>query len=234
MTADPFLFCRDKQLIATDFDGTFNQNGVIDPADLSAVAAWRAAGRKFGFVTGRGVDFLETAQKCGVEADFFLVYTGALLILPDTTVCKEYLIGRDIFAGLTAFFRGLPDARAFSEPDKRLFYHQYYATMPTQERALAVAEKMAPLFGDELAIFVNGEHINICKKGAGKAQGVFDALEYYGLPRDGALVFGDDYNDMEMLAAHNGFAVETARPAVLKAAPHVCKNLAEVIHLAMQ
>ena len=105
--------------------------------------------------------------------------------------------------------------------------------MPTQKQALAVAAEAEKLFGEELAIFVNGEHINIGIKGSSKAQGVFDALAYYGLPQDAAIVFGDDYNDMEMLAAHDGWAVATARPAVLEKAPHVCRDLAEVVDKAL-
>ena len=219
-----------KKLIATDFDGTFYRHGKLDPADLSAVKAWRETGRLFGFVTGRGIDFIGTAREMGIEADYFLIYNGALLALPDGTVCREYLIGREQFARVAAFFETISDARYFDKPEEKQWYHQYYATMPTQTRALEVAAEMEPLFGKELAIFVNGEHINIGKKGSSKAQGVFDALEHFGLQKDAALVFGDDYNDMEMLAAHDGWAVATARPAVLEKAPHICKNLAEVIY----
>ena len=70
-----------KRLIATDFDGTFYRNRALDPADLAAVAAWRAAGGLFGFVTGRGVDFFDTAKKEGLEADFFVLYNAARLPL---------------------------------------------------------------------------------------------------------------------------------------------------------
>jgi HAD superfamily hydrolase (TIGR01484 family) len=214
-----------KLLIATDFDGTFIRNGKIDPADLEAIADWRHKGRLFGFVTGRGSDFFNTAREYGVEADFFLLYTGALLALPDGTVCKEYLIPRSVFARLEAHFRAIPDVCWFNEADDAPFYHQYYATMETPERALQVAEGVNRLFGDEVTAYVNGPHVNIGKKGSGKAQGVFDALDYFRLPRDAAAVFGDDFNDMDMLRVHNGWAVATARPEVLAMAPHVCESV---------
>ena len=214
-----------KLLIATDFDGTFIRGGKIDPADLEAIAAWRRAGRLFGFVTGRGTVFFDTAREYGVAADYFLLYNGAMLALPDRTVCKEYMIPRGVFAQLEAHFRALPDVCWFNEAGDAPFYHQYYATMETPERALQAAERVNRLFGEYVTAYVNGPHVNIGKKGSGKAQGVFDALAYFHLPRDAAAVFGDDFNDMEMLRVHGGWAVATARPEVLAMAPHVCESV---------
>ena len=216
-----------KRLIATDFDGTFYRNRALDPADLAAVAAWRAAGGLFGFVTGRGVDFFDTAKKEGLEADFFVLYNGALLADGAGKTLKEYLIGRDTFAALYGVFRAMPDVKSCDTPDERPFYHQYYARFETPEEALAAAEEANRIFGDRVTAFVNGEHVNIGRKGSGKTQGVFDALEYFGLSADAAAVFGDDYNDLDMIVTHNGWAVDTARPAVLEKAPHVCRSVGE-------
>ena len=214
-----------KQLIATDFDGTFIRGHEIAPEDRTAIEAWRASGKLFGFVTGRGVDFFDTAKEYGVAADVFSLYNGALLALPDRTVVKEYLIARETFTKIEAFFRTVPDACAFDEVRDAPFYHQYYARMENAERAVKVAEEVNRRFGTEVTAFVNGAHVNIGKKGSSKAQGVFDALAYFGLPPTAAAVFGDDYNDMEMLAVHKGWAVATARPQVLASAPHVCESV---------
>lgn len=216
-----------KRLIATDFDGTFIRGHKIDPADLAAVEAWRKTGRLFGFVTGRGADFFETAQAYGAQADFFLLYNGAMLALPDKTVIKEYLIPQALIAELARFFEGIEDVCDYQQPDGSPYSHQYYARMPDQARALAVAEEINRRYGTDVTAFVNGWHINVGKKGSSKAQGVFDALEYFGLPPEAAAVFGDDYNDMEMIAAHAGWAVATARPEVLAMAPHICGSVGE-------
>lgn len=222
-----------KKLIATDFDGTFYRRGVLDPADLAAVAAWRAAGGLFGFVTGRGVDFFDTAKEEGLEADYFVLYNGALLADGAGRTLKEYLIPRDTFAALAASFCAFPDAKSFDTPDGRPFYHQYYASFETPEQALAAAEVINRQYGDRVTAFVNGEHVNVGKKGSSKTQGVFDALAYFGLPLDAAAVFGDDYNDLDMIVTHNGWAVDSARPAVLKKAPHVCRSVGEAAELLM-
>ena len=103
-----------KRLIATDYDGTLLRDGKIDPADRAAIDAWRAKGNYFGVVTGRGSDFFRTAEEMGLTLDFFLLYTGSLLALPDGTVVKEYRIQKTVFSALEAFFRELPPLSTFS------------------------------------------------------------------------------------------------------------------------
>ena len=216
-----------KQLLATDFDGTFYIRGQIPPENRAGIEAWRADGRLFGFVTGRGLDFFETIRGLGVDVDFLLLFNGALLALADGTVVKEYLIENAVFRALEAYISALPDVCSCSSADGAAAYHQYYATFPDQSRALTVAEAVNDRFGDAVTAFVNGEHVNIGIRGSGKSQGVKDALDHYGLPTAAAAVFGDDYNDVDMITAFDGWAVETARPAVLRAAPHVCRSVGE-------
>ena len=223
-----------KRLIATDFDGTFYRGHEIDPADRKGIAAWRKAGNYFGFVTGRGVDFFDTAKELDLPVDYMLLYNGAMLAKPDGTVIKEYLLPRALMAELSAFFAALGTAEFFDKPDERPFYHQYYATCPSPEVALQAAAKVNARFGDRVTAFVNGPHVNIGKKGSSKSQGVFDALAYFGLPADAAAVFGDDFNDIEMLQAHNGWAVRTPRPEVRAQVPQICDSVGKTALLLLQ
>ncbi len=216
-----------KQLLATDFDGTFYIHGQIPPENRAGIEAWRANGRRFGFVTGRDLGFFKTIGELALNVDYLLLYNGALLALADGTVVKEYLIDEATFRALEAFISAMPDVCSCSSANGAAAYHQYYATFPDQARALAVADAVNARFGDAVTAFVNGEHVNIGVKGSGKTQGVLDALEYYGLSRSAAAVFGDDYNDVDMIKTLDGWAVETARPAVKRAAPHICKSVGE-------
>ena len=216
-----------KRLIAVDFDGTFLRRGQIDPGYRTSIQAFRAAGGKFGFVTGRGTDFFGTIAERGVTADFLLLYNGSLLALPDGTVVKEYLIPRETFLQLEAFFAAIPDTCSYDKTGDAAFYRHYYARYDTPERALAVAAEVNRLFGDRVTAFVNGEHVNIGKKGSGKAQGVLDALAYFGWGPEQAAVFGDDFNDLDMIVSLDGWAMATARPEVLVQAPHVCESIGE-------
>jgi hypothetical protein len=214
-----------KKLIATDFDGTFLRNGVIDPGYHTAIRDFRKAGGLFGFVTGRGTDFFDTIREYGVTADYLLLYNGALLALPDGTVVKESLIPRETYAALEAFFAAIPDTCEYGRAGEAAFYHQYFAWYDTVGRSVEVAAEAERIFGDRVAVLVNGHHINIVKKGCGKARGVRDALDYFGLREAEAAVFGDDFNDLDMITALDGWAVKTARPEVLAKAPHVCESV---------
>lgn len=215
-----------KKLIATDFDGTFIRGGVIDPGYHTDIRAFREAGGLFGFVTGRGTDFFDTIRELGVTADYLLLYNGSLMALPDGTVVKEYLIPRETFAALESFFAADPAVCAFDKTGNEPFYRHYYARYDTPELALAAAAEVNRLYVDRVTAFVNGVHVNIGKKGSGKTQGVRDALTYFGLKEEEAAVFGDDFNDLDMITALNGWAVNTARPEVLAKAPHVCESVA--------
>ena len=212
-------------LIATDYDGTFCRNGQIDPKYRTSICDFRRAGGLFGFVTGRGTDFFRTVKEQGVTADFFCLYNGSLLALPDGTTVKEYRIPREDFTALEAFFAASSTARYFDRATDAPYYPHYYATYGTPELALAAAEEVNRLYGDRVTAFVNGVHVNIGKKGSSKTQGVLDALDWFGLPKESAAVFGDDFNDLDMIVSLNGWAVSSARPEVLAKAPHVCEGV---------
>ncbi len=216
-----------KQLIAADFDGTFCVNGQVPPVNHTAIRAWRAAGRLFGIVTGRGSDFFAFSKQFGIQADFFLLHNGATLALPDGRVVKTYRIERPDFVRLQTYFTALPDVLSCSRAGEATSYPQYYAVLPTVERALAAAQEVNRQLGDRVNAVVNGQSVNVGPKGSGKAQGVRDALAYFGLPADGAAVFGDNFNDMEMILAHNGWAVAGGQPALVARAPHVCQTVGE-------
>ncbi|MBR1807576.1 MAG: HAD family phosphatase [Selenomonadaceae bacterium] len=65
---------------ASDFDGTIYRNEKISDDDIAAVRAWRAAGNKFGIVTGRAFIMLEPLLKLfGLETDFNICCNGAAI-----------------------------------------------------------------------------------------------------------------------------------------------------------
>ena len=94
------------KIIATDFDGTLNQNG-IGREKREAIAAWRKAGNLFGIVTGRGFrSIYEVIKDTGIGYDFLICNNGAVIcdsklnILTDTK-CTEPLTAA-LFADLFA------------------------------------------------------------------------------------------------------------------------------------
>ena len=217
-----------KMLIATDYDGTLNRNGEIDEHTRAAIDSWRAQGRYFGVVTGRGLDFYDTAKEVNLPFDYLIVCNGSLIVSKDKDVLFESLIPADIFARLENAMAKYDDIKSYSKSDGQPRHH-YYAEFPSAERALQVREELMPEFGDTVSIFVNGPHINIGNLGTGKAQGVSFVLDYFSLPPDSAAAVGDDYNDLDMILAHGGWAVESGKPAVVAKAPHTCESVGALI-----
>ena len=218
----------EKRLLATDYDGTLRRNGVIDIQTRKAIDRWRQSGRLFGVVTGRGIDFYDTAREDGLPFDYLIVCTGSLILGPDKQVLYESLIPAQTFAAVEHVMAQYEDIIDYNKSNGQPRHH-YYATFPNQERALAVREALLQQFGDKLSVFVNGPHINIGNRGTGKAEGVSLVLQHFRLPKDSAAVVGDDYNDLDMILAHNGWAVESGCKEVVARAPHICKSVGDLM-----
>ncbi len=222
-----------KMLIATDYDGTLNRNGVIDEETRAAIDRWRADGRYFGVVTGRDVDFYDLAKEKLLPFDYLIVCNGCLILSQEKDILYESLIPADTFAELEKAMARYDDAVFFSGSDGKPRHH-YYATFPSAERALEVRQALLPAFGDRVSVFVNGPHVNIGNKGTGKTEGVGFMLRRYSLPPDAAAVVGDDYNDLDMILTYQGWAVDSGKPDVLRKAPHVCRSVGDMIRRLME
>lgn len=218
----------EKLLIATDYDGTLNRGGVIDAETRAAIDQWRASGRYFGVVTGRGMDFYDTAREIELPFDYLIVCNGSLILSQKKEILFESLIPADTFAALAQAMAGFADIVYYDESDGQPQHH-YYATFPSAARALQVREALLPAFGERVSIFVNGPHINIGNRGTGKAEGVALILRQFALPADAAAVVGDDYKDLEMILAHRGWAVTSGKPEVVRRAPHTCESVGDLI-----
>lgn len=213
-----------KKLIATDFDGTLFINGNISNEVRKAIELWRADGRYFGIVTGRGSDFFEKVKEEKIPTDFLVLYNGSLAADGNNNVFYEKFIPADLFLQIERVLSEYKDIEQYSVSDGNP-QHQFYATFGNVERALNVKSDLESMFGDRLAVFVNGRHINIGIAGSGKTEGVRVVLEHFSLSKDDAAVVGDDFNDIEMIKAFDGWAVESGKAEVVKAAPHICKDV---------
>jgi len=213
-----------KKLIATDFDGTLYILGKIPTSNRRNIALWRKAGGLFGVVTGRGIDFVSTIKKHGIEYDYLILYNGALILDNKGNVLFESFINDEIFSEIADIFRDRAGVEYFDEPDGTP-RHQFYATCDNPQTALVFAEEINNCYPDEVNAVVNGEHVNIGAKGSTKATGVARVLEYFGLGEDEAAVVGDDYNDLEMITVHKGWAVATGRREVRRAASGICYSV---------
>ena len=87
------------KVAASDFDGTLFINQQITAENLSSIRNWRAAGNKFGIVTGRAYIMLPAhLQEFGLEIDFAICENGAIIhdgdgkIIFETELPKKILL----------------------------------------------------------------------------------------------------------------------------------------------
>lgn len=87
------------KVAASDFDGTLFRNNKITDEDLWAIKNWRAAGNKFGIVTGRTFIMLEKHLKeFKLDVDFSICCNGAIIhdgagaVIFETEVPRKVLL----------------------------------------------------------------------------------------------------------------------------------------------
>ena len=87
------------KVAASDFDGTLFINQEISAENLSAIRNWRAAGNKFGIVTGRAYIMLPAHLKeFDLEIDFAICDNGAIIhdgggkVIFETELPKKILL----------------------------------------------------------------------------------------------------------------------------------------------
>ena len=74
------------KIAASDYDGTLFRNEKISVADVEGVKEWRAAGNKFGAVTGRDYGMLmPQLNHYGIQSDFAICNNGGLICRADGT-----------------------------------------------------------------------------------------------------------------------------------------------------
>lgn len=87
------------KIAASDFDGTLFRDLEISADDLSAIRAWRAAGNKFGIVTGRAFVMLKPhIKEYNLALDFVaccngsIIYDGNGRIIFESELPKNFLL----------------------------------------------------------------------------------------------------------------------------------------------
>lgn len=111
---------------ASDYDGTLFRQQKIAKEDVEGVRRWRAAGNKFGVVSGRDYGMLMPQLKFyGIESDYAVCNNGAIIFRADGTPLWQGEISLEV---LTKIVREEAVGRsfhfAFSAEDKTYLYHE--------------------------------------------------------------------------------------------------------------
>lgn len=241
------------RLIATDYDGTLNHGG-FDEAKLDAIRRWRAAGNKFGVISGRGPGFIEELQKTlGEEFDFLASCNGGVAADSqgnelfrhecDCVDVKQFVA--DIFAWgahtLYVDFDGqcvllgtehCKEPYHFIPPEELPPVKSFYKMalfFDTPEQAEVMAAKIREKYGDKVNPLQNWWCVDIAPYGVDKATGIRELCAHYGVVETDVIAVGDNLNDMAMIEAFYSYAMAQGNEQLKAAATHVTDNVTDLI-----
>ena len=241
------------RLIATDYDGTLNHGG-IDDAKLDAIRRWRAAGNKFGIISGRGPDFLAQLQReLGDNFDFLASCNGGIATdreggdlfrhQCDDVDVKAFVDDLFAWGAHTLYVNyddqcillGTEDCREpydFIPPDQLppiTAFYKMATFFATPEEAEAMAAKIRAKYGDKVNPLQNWWCVDVAPKGVNKATGIRELCAHFGVAEQDVIAVGDNLNDGDMLKAFYSYAMEHGHPDAKALATHLTANVTDMI-----
>ncbi len=241
------------KIIATDYDGTLNHNG-IDDEKREAISRWRKAGNLFGVVSGRGIkSLLEVIENKNFEYDFLVVNNGAIIFDNKRNILKEFRCNGNITKAFIEdlFSWNCPFAnidkevsimvRADNEPcaDGEIhieelseidYFNQINTMLDTYEEAERVVKKIKEKYSDVLNPLQNGNCIDITPHGVNKASGIYALLSFVGGKYEDVIAVGDNINDKDMIAEFKSYAMENGVELIKEMADYITIGITELIN----
>lgn len=242
------------QIIFFDIDGTLidMKKKKITEKTLYTLKALKAKGIKICLATGRSPMQLPHFE--GLEFDAYLTYNGSYCFNDQETLYKNPLLPQDVenlIANATAIHRPLSletkDRLASNGTDSDLEeYHHFggvsvtifddFYQIPQTEDVFQVI--LGCRSEDHEAILKNVEYaaitgwwdraVDIIPADGGKGKGILKILDYFQIPIEASLAFGDGGNDIEMLkTVGTGVAMANAKPDLKKVADVICPDVTE-------
>jgi HAD superfamily hydrolase (TIGR01484 family) len=189
--------------LATDYDGTLAEDGVVSPTTIAALEKFKQTGRRVVLVTGRELPDLKRVFERMDVCDRVVVENGALLYNPATG-----------------------EERALVPPPPDVFVNTLRrrkveplsvgrAILATWEPNETTVLEVIRDLGLEYQIIFNKGAVMVLPTGMNKAVGLFAALEQLRISPDRVVAVGDAENDHAFLRACGcAAAVANALPAV--------------------
>ncbi len=244
-------------ILASDFDGTLNQGGVSE-TDREAIRRFRAAGHRFGLVSGRDWTFPDHLREIGLDVDFILVCSGAIGLDGRGNELYEFRgpCG-DAVAGVVSLFGDRYDqpvgvcvgckrynfhsrhpdgdpGRGYLPLSRLAGFPEFtalYARTNKQSEGGVAASDIARLYGDYITPLHNSVFIDMPPRGMDKATGLLRYAALSGIPEEKIWTVGDNLNDLSMIRRFHGCAVSSGNELLQAEAVHVVDHVADVIAL---
>ncbi len=200
-------------VLATDYDGTLADHGLVDDPTWASVVRWKASGRRIVLVTGRELEELLGVCPRVDLFDLVVLENGALLYRPGDR-SESILAPRPP----GAFVEALAAKGVGPISTGRVVV----ATWEPHRRAI---EETIAAMGLDLRVIPNKRALMVLPAGVDKASGLLAALAELGVSPGDAVGVGDAENDLAMLEACGlAVAVANALPAVKERADRVTRG----------
>jgi hydroxymethylpyrimidine pyrophosphatase-like HAD family hydrolase len=196
--------------LATDYDGTIADDGVVDELTLDALERLRASGRRLILLTGRDLTDLQRVMPRLDLFDLVVAENGALLYDPAS---HEVQVLGD--APPPAFVERLRQLDVTPLWQGRVVIA---TCQPNEIKVLSAIEEL----GLDLRITFNNGAVMVLPAGVSKASGLRTALAQFGLSPLDCIGVGDAENDLAFLEVCGlPVAVANAQEAVRQRAAFV-------------
>ncbi len=200
----------DMTALATDYDETLAEEGLVSATTLSALWKLKDNGRRLVLVSGRQLPDLKRVFPHFSVFDRVVAENGAVLF--DPTTGDERLLA-------AAPPPGFVDSLRKRGVDPLLVGQSVIGTLVPNE--MIVLDEIRR-HGLDLEIIFNKGAVMVLPTGINKATGLMAALDDLDMPIDGVVAIGDAENDHDLLRrAGFGVAVANALPSLKKTADRV-------------
>ena len=250
------------KILGSDLDGTLSHGGVGE-AKCAAVHAWRAAGHKFGIISGRGGDYIKEIRRIypTLELDFFAACNGGYItdaeghVLHEvrcTTVdtqkftadlsawgCKYIHLCASQYSCVVAKEEDLPswvspkDMILLEDVPSLDYFYQISVQVPTHEGAAALVERIREAYGEWLNPLQNGTCIDIVPSGVNKAKGMYFVMDLFGGSYEDVIVVGDNVNDADMIREFRSYAMANGVPSIKEMAHAIVDDVTDLLEMEM-
>ncbi|MCL2365065.1 MAG: HAD-IIB family hydrolase [Defluviitaleaceae bacterium] len=241
----------DIKLIVTDLDRTLlRTDKSISDDTVDVLYRCHAAGIKLAFATARPLQGItKYIDILGAPPDAYILNNGARVYIAGEGYSHMGIAPDLRDATLRALAEAFPLATLSVEIGDELYGNDVladitpkdyvvrsdFADLPDEDANVIIigittpeqAEQVAAYLPDDLYVHLSrGEEVclgMIMHRNATKWAGVQAVAAHFGIPVGEVIAFGDDFNDVEMLAnAGTGVAVANAFPEARAAAPFTC------------
>lgn len=124
----------------------------------------------------------------------------------------------------------LLDDEALSECDEFVMVN---AVCKDDESAAALKEMLSEKFGEYLCPAQNGRCLDITANGVNKASGIKQYAEIMGVDADNIYSAGDNYNDIVMVKAFHGCAVDNAVQDLKDVAEYIVEDVGDIVNMIL-